>query len=561
MQVVYEGRMTVSYFQAYLSAGDIPDDYEAAFAGQVNGLLGGQLLGHLTLLVGVHTGDVGIRLLLGEQAPPVGEQWEDVVEAPFTPQWPEAVLAGCLSEAVCELHLNQPSYRARLSARGIDAGREADVVMREEPLVDHYELALWPAALAPDAILRVSSDTARYCHRMQDAAFARAARTYAAWGDTPPPSEALLDVFEAPWLVGLDRELAEDLAAAEPGVQRAVAYWAAQWACAQTGVDRVDWITTALRTLREDRLLPALFHDSEALYVRLDTDLPPPEGTRTAVNGYPHSCAAYAVSSLVEAAGTHPLSAVVATVKEAHEAIGEERTDAFLAQVRRELSRLRRELTEQLGAGQAIDRRPPFAEPDPLDEVPEGMDPQEYFDLCVQWGVQEGEQLPSERLLAIAARASSVARRNRELAEALAALPADEQRAVAVWAARQACAIAGLLGQDWTEEALQAAAGGGPLPPLWDDADRVWAKLFPDEEEDEDQVEYSGAYITWHDDEVHQPLSPEAAALDALQQSALPDSAEAVMGAVDAFSLGHADPAAVLDDLQRRLSAGPLPRQ
>ena len=561
MQLVHRGRMAVSYSQAYLSAGDGPDDYDAAFTGQVNGLAGGQVLGHLTLLVGVHTGDVGIRVLLCEQAPPVGEEWEDVVEAPFIPEWPEAVLAGCLSDAVCQLHLDQPSYRARWSAQGIDAGRDADVVMSDEPLVDHYELALWPAPPAPEAIVRVGSETARFRHRMQDPAFARAARTSATWGETPPPSEALLDVFEAPWLVELDRDLAEDLAAAEPGVQRAVAYWAAQWACAWIGVDRVDWIAAALNTLRADLLLPASFHDSDALYARLDDDFPPSDGEASAVNGYPRSPAAYAVSSIVEAAGTDPLAAVVATVKEVHEAIGRDHAHALLAQVREELTRLRRELSEQFGVGHVVDRRPPFAEPDPLDEVPEGMDSEEYFGLCVQWGVQDGEQLPSERLLAVGGRASSVGRRHRELAEALAVLPAGEQRAVAVWAARQACTIAGLLGQDWIEEALSAAAGGGQLPPRWEDPDRSLAKVFPTVEGDEEQVVYSGSYISFDDEQVHEPYVPEVVALDALQQNALPNAAEAVVGAVDALSLGHENPRTVLEDVFRRLSAGDLPRR
>ena len=561
MQLVHQGRMAVSYSQAYLSAGDLPDDYEDAFAGQVNGLAGGQLLGHLTLLVGVHTGDVGVRVLLCDEPPPVGPEWEDVVEAPFTPQWPETALAGCLSDTVCQLHLDQPSYRARWSARGIDAGRNADVVMTDEPLVDHYELALWPAPPAPDAIVRVGSETARYRHRMQDPAFARAARTSATWGETPLPSQALLDVFEAPWLVELDRDLAEDLAAAEPGVQRAVAYWAAQWACARTGVDRVDWIAAALGTLREDRPLPALFHDPDALYARLDDSLPAPDGEASAVNGYPRSRTAYAVSSLVEAAGTDPLSAVVATVKEVHEAIGQEHADAFLAQVREELTRLRRELIEQFGVGAVVDHRPPFTEPDPLDEVPEGMDPEEYFDLCREWKVQDGEQLPSERLLSVGGRASSVGRRHRELAEALAVMPAGEQRAVAVWAARRACTIAGLVGQDWIEEALHAAAGGGPLPLLWDDPDQVLTKVFPLEEGDEEQVVYSGSYISWAEEEVHQPYAPEVVALDALQQSALPETAEAVLGAVDALSLGHEEPRTVLEDVHRRLAAGDFPQQ
>lgn len=56
------------------------------------------------------------------------------------------------------------SLRARYCASGMEAARGADSVMDEEPTVDRYLLQLWPAAPAPDAVVRLTSDIAAYWH-------------------------------------------------------------------------------------------------------------------------------------------------------------------------------------------------------------------------------------------------------------------------------------------------------------------------------------------------------------------------------------------------------------
>ncbi len=48
-----------------------------------------------------------------------------------------------------------------MSARGRDAGRDGEF---EEGVVDTYLLEFWPAAIKPDAVLRVGSQDAAYWH-------------------------------------------------------------------------------------------------------------------------------------------------------------------------------------------------------------------------------------------------------------------------------------------------------------------------------------------------------------------------------------------------------------
>ncbi len=69
MRVLFDGRMHVSYGQAYVEPVD-PDefvDHKDAFRGQANGLLGAAEPGALYLTTGLHTGEVGFRLVVAEQ--------------------------------------------------------------------------------------------------------------------------------------------------------------------------------------------------------------------------------------------------------------------------------------------------------------------------------------------------------------------------------------------------------------------------------------------------------------------------------------------------------------
>lgn len=73
-----------------------------------------------------------------------------------------------------------------------------------------------------------------------------------------------------------------------------------------------------------------------------------------------------------------------------------------------------------------------------------------------------------------------MARLDRDLVEGLEHLDETTQRAVAVWAARQACDEAGLSDLDWITPALSALEHGGPLPRPFDDHRAAFEQLRTD---------------------------------------------------------------------------------
>jgi hypothetical protein len=74
-----------------------------------------------------------------------------------------------------------------------------------------------------------------------------------------------------------------------------------------------------------------------------------------------------------------------------------------------------------------------------------------------------GGRLPDERVRRTNG-ALELARRDRELIDGITDLDPATQRAVAVWAARRACAAAGLTDLDWVKPALAALERGESLP-------------------------------------------------------------------------------------------------
>lgn len=91
-----------------------------------------------------------------------------------------------------------------------------------------------------------------------------------------------------------------------------------------------------------------------------------------------------------------------------------------------------------------------------------------------------GGKPPSERLRNLAANTISLARMDRPLLDVLAEAEPQVQRAVARWATRQACAVAGLAGIDWVAGALAALDRDEPLPSPFDDTERAWQRLWSD---------------------------------------------------------------------------------
>ncbi|WP_278102659.1 hypothetical protein AB0870_14685 [Microbacterium proteolyticum] len=132
------------------------------FQGQANGLCGAALPGILSMRTGLHTGAVPLRVVVVDEPPPLGDA-EDIVGVSFRPT--ESVLMLVAFHDGEEISLPLRSYRARWSATAMQAGRDVDTVLEDEPAPDRYELCLWPDDdPRADAIIRQGSQTAAYWH-------------------------------------------------------------------------------------------------------------------------------------------------------------------------------------------------------------------------------------------------------------------------------------------------------------------------------------------------------------------------------------------------------------
>ncbi|MEU3568526.1 hypothetical protein AB0E96_08885 [Kitasatospora sp. NPDC036755] len=294
-----DGEVRVHYGQLYVESD--PDgagpDLANAFAGQRSGLCGAAVPGALWLTTGLHTGTVGFTVEVHEQAPPLDEGWEDVVEVSFRPASDECSLVEWGGGVAGELDLAETDHRVRYCARGMDEGHRLDTLVSGEPPVDRYLLQFWPAPPAPDRVLRQTSAQAAYWHdcarklpppptpeeRAAEEDRARLARERVAeenraaaelweWGGRRP-SAALRGVtgnvrglleFDAPLLHALDD--------AGPRARYAVARFAARRACTVAGLAELDWVAAALTALDEDRPLPPPFDDRVALWQVLAGD-------------------------------------------------------------------------------------------------------------------------------------------------------------------------------------------------------------------------------------------------------------------------------------------------
>jgi hypothetical protein len=114
----------VHYGQAYVLAGGANPELPEAFAGRENGLCGAALPGSLFLITGLHTGDVGLAVDVHDEPPPIDESWEEIVEATFVATTAEAALVEWGEADGARLDLRPGDWRARYSARGMDAAHE-----------------------------------------------------------------------------------------------------------------------------------------------------------------------------------------------------------------------------------------------------------------------------------------------------------------------------------------------------------------------------------------------------------------------------------------------------
>ncbi|RMI28078.1 hypothetical protein EBN03_31690 [Nocardia stercoris] len=161
-----DGQVDVHYGQIYVHSDPSSPGSELpeSFAGQSGGLCGAAVPGALLLMTGLHTGKVGFTVEVLDQAPALDPEWEDVVEVSFRPRSDSSELVEFLQQNAWTLDLAEVDYRVRYCARGMDAGREADTRVDDEPPVDCYLLQFWPAPAEPDRVVRQTSDAAAYWH-------------------------------------------------------------------------------------------------------------------------------------------------------------------------------------------------------------------------------------------------------------------------------------------------------------------------------------------------------------------------------------------------------------
>lgn len=161
----YDDRLFLTFGQIYLVTGpSLGPDFDRSRRGQANGICGAAEPGLLLLATGLHTGWVGLRVEYSDEEPALDETWEEIVEVSFTPIEPEVWLRGLDGDST-KFWLPVQSYRVRYCAIGMDDAHRVDTGSEDQPAIDRYLLQFWPAAPAPDRILRQTSETAARRHQ------------------------------------------------------------------------------------------------------------------------------------------------------------------------------------------------------------------------------------------------------------------------------------------------------------------------------------------------------------------------------------------------------------
>ncbi|WP_225797396.1 hypothetical protein [Streptomyces aculeolatus] len=366
MRTVYSGELHVSYMQFYVDSrrefGEEPWDSRA---GQRNGLCGAAVPGFLFCTTGLHTGRVGLTVEVHEDAPPVAECWEEVVEVSFRPTSSRTSVVPWGDGELCAAELPETDHRVRYCARGMDVEWDAEsAVLDGGPPVDHYLLQFWPAPPAPELIVRETSRQAAYWHgvarglpppptaeelaeaerRRQEAkererAEARERAERRRWGGRIPSERVLAAGGNVMMLVRLDRDLIDVVDAAGPAAQRDLAGWAARRALSAAGLDRVGWIAAGLDAVDRGEALAGPLADLTRAFERLFAD---PDVPHTLVDSTDGSCdnvlqQAMALPALFGAAEPNPLRAALDALSHAAATWGSAYPDLF-AETRARLS-------------------------------------------------------------------------------------------------------------------------------------------------------------------------------------------------------------------------------
>lgn len=147
------------------ATGGFDGDPVGPVMGQVCGLAGARIPHQLSLVTGLHTGDVPLTISWDEEEPPLDEEWTDAVEVSVELRGTTLALetfeggyGATVPQAGC--------HRARYCAAAMDEGNRVDTPDEGEQAPDRYLLQLWPAPQAPEAVVREGSEIAAYWHRV-----------------------------------------------------------------------------------------------------------------------------------------------------------------------------------------------------------------------------------------------------------------------------------------------------------------------------------------------------------------------------------------------------------
>jgi hypothetical protein len=167
MTQIFDGTISVHYAQAYVFTYRGADFYlEDCFVGQNNGLCGTAFPGVIWLTTGLHTGEVGFTVEVFESPPPLTDDWEEIVEAPFSvgaeADEEGARLNNWDGDRICKIPLPLGNYRVRYCARNMHQASDEDSLYTQP--IDFYELSFWPAELSSDTIIKQKSRKAKRSH-------------------------------------------------------------------------------------------------------------------------------------------------------------------------------------------------------------------------------------------------------------------------------------------------------------------------------------------------------------------------------------------------------------
>ncbi|MYW90386.1 hypothetical protein G3I59_07055 [Amycolatopsis rubida] len=360
MRVLMSGEAPVSYAQIHVQSWPGMPKESEYFGGQRNGLCGAAVPGCLSLVTGLNSGRVGFRAELHDEAPPLDETWEDIVEVSFRPTGAVSLVAWG-GYGSWPLDLDAIGYRVRYSGSRMDEAHRLGIPEGEEFEPDRYLLQFWPGPPEPDRVVKQTSATAAYWHaaarerpappspeekaeaerlarrqREQAAAQARLRAEAREWGGRLP-SERLRQLRgHALSVAKLDRPLADALAEADPATQRQIARWVVRRAFAEAQLTEVEWIAPALAAMDRGEALPAPFDDDRRAWDLLLTDERVPHTLATSPDGQHDNCLqqAMAFPAVFSAREPDPLSAAFRALWSAAVAFGYGRHGVLFAEVR-----------------------------------------------------------------------------------------------------------------------------------------------------------------------------------------------------------------------------------